>query len=721
VCEDREGNVWVGTGNGGLAQLRAVNFRVLGPPDQWQGRAVLSIATGHDGAMWIGTEGAGLYRFQDGNWDNFEFSAGISNRYVWSVTPDASGRIWAGTWGGGLFVQDGTRFNGAPGLDDFAEPVAALLASTGGKMWLGTRVGLLQFESGRMTWLGRAPELFSPDVRAVREGPDGAIWFGMAGGGLGCFKQGTLKQFRISDGLSSDFVQCLRFDADGALWIGTLGGGLNRLKDGRFATIGTSRGIPDDAICDIEDDGRSNFWFSSHGGIFRVSKDDLNGCADGVFPQVRCLIYGKGDGLPTLECSGGFQPAGCKTSDGRLWFPTSKGLVVVDPNEVNVNRLQPPVIIEELLVDGQPVALDAAGGGRLRIPAGRNRVEFHYTGLSFVVPEKVRFQYWLEGGLDAGWVNAADGGIKRVAEFNYLRPGDYTFHVRACNNDEVWNEAGVSMSFTLLPHFWQTWWFRAFNGVLAMAAVAGVVWFNLQRRMRRKLERLERQRAIERERERIAKDIHDDLGASLTRITMLSQSAQVNLDNPKAAAANLNRIYGTARELTRAMDEIVWAVNPRHDTLDSLASYLGKFAQDFLHAANVRCRLDVPVQLPAWPLTAEVRHNLFLAVKEALHNVVKHAAATEVRVALAVEPRVFVFTVQDNGNGFVEQQAADLLPDPERIVHGYGLANMRKRLAEIGGRCEIESPPGQGTKVRFTVPVEVQATRSGWRGSDGVS
>ena len=170
--------------------------------------------------------------------------------------------------------------------------------------------------------------------------------------------------------------------------------------------------------------------------------------------------------------------------------------------------------------------------------------------------------------------------------------------------------------------------------------------------MRRKLERLERQRAVERERARIAKDIHDDLGASLTRITMLSQSAPGELDRARAGRAKLDRIYGTARELTRSMDEIVWAVNPQHDTLDSLASYLGKFAQDFLGAAGIRCRLDVPLQFPAWPLTAEVRHNLFLAFKEALHNVVKHAAATEVRITLTPAEGSFVWEVEDNGRGF---------------------------------------------------------------------
>jgi signal transduction histidine kinase len=368
------------------------------------------------------------------------------------------------------------------------------------------------------------------------------------------------------------------------------------------------------------------------------------------------------------------------------------------------------VVIEELLVDNHPVPRDPAGKIPLRIPPGQNRFEFHFTGLSFVVPEKVRFKYRLEG-LETEWV---DGDTKRQVNYSYIAPGDYTFRVIACNNDGKWNEEGASLSFTLLPHFWQTWWFLALAGALALAAAGGVVWYSMHRRMLRKLERLERQRAIERERERIAKDIHDDLGASLTRITMLSQSAQGNLDDPARAAANLDRIYGTARELTRAMDEIVWAVNPKHDTLDSLASYLGRFAQDFLGAARVRCRLDVPVQLPAWHLSAEVRHNLFLAFKEALHNVVKHAGASEVRVSLLLQPPGFALAVEDNGCGYAAlPPGAELPADPERLAHGNGLLNMRRRLEEIRGQCDIDSRSGGGTRVRLTIPISGQSTSPG--------
>jgi signal transduction histidine kinase len=421
---------------------------------------------------------------------------------------------------------------------------------------------------------------------------------------------------------------------------------------------------------------------------------------------VNCLSYGKADGMPTLECSGGLQPPGGRTTDGRLWFPTSKGLAVFNPEEAKVNQLPPPVIIENMLADGRTVTPFPVGDAPLHIPPGPRRFEFRYTALSFVVPEKVRFKYRLEG-LEPDWV---DAGTKRSANYSHIPPGSYTFHVIACNSEGVWNDSGATLAFTVQPYFWQEWRFRIPAGLAAVAslagAVAGIVLWIARRRMRLKLERLERLRAVERERARIAQDIHDNLGANLTRISLLSQSANSELENPAQAAVQLERIYGTARELTRAMDEIVWAVNPQYDTLDSLASYLGNFAQEFLGSLDIRCRLDVPLQLPQWPVTAEVRHNLFLAFKEALHNVVKHAAASEVQVALKLEANQLTLTVADNGRDFVVNDPAPKPPtNPDRIMHGHGLPNMKRRLAEIGGACEVHGEPGQGTTVTFRVPL----------------
>ncbi len=705
LCEDREGNLWVGTGGDGLVMLRPSNIETVSPPDHWQSRAVLSVCPGQDGALWIGTEGAGLYRLQDGNWTNFSSAQGIWNNYIWSLAEDSHGRLWAGTWGGGLFVQKGDRFEFPPGMSNVTMPMPALLRGRNDGMWIGTAAGLLHYQAGRTNWFNECDGQPLRDVRTIAEDSHGTVWFGMAGDGLARLQDHQLRIYKAMDGLSSDFIECLHFDKTGALWIGTFGGGLDRYKNRHFAVINRKQGLPNNVIGDIEEDGRGNFWMSSHDGIIEVGEAELNRCAEGGTNEIHCQTYGINDGIPTIECSEGLQPAGCKTPDGRIWFSTSKGLVAVNPFDVETNPLAPPVQIEAMVVDDRPVSFEP-GASPIQIAPGRHRFEFQYTGLSFVDPEKVRFKYRLKG-FETEWVNA---DTKRTANYNYIPPGRYSFRVIACNNDGVWNASGASLPFSVLPFFWQTLWFRVLAWIAVVTASGGLVWFDTRRRMHRKLERLEWQRAVEHERARIAHDIHDDLGAHLTRISMLSESARAELDNPERATAGLNQIYDTARDLTRAMDEIVWAVNPRHDTLEGLASYLEKFAQDLLAAAGIRCRLDMPMELPAWRLTADVRHNLFLAFKEALHNVVKHSAASETYIRLAVGTASFELMVEDNGRGFVSgMPKASPTDGSARLSTGNGLENMQRRLLEISGHCHIESTPAHGTKVTFTVPLKIVA------------
>jgi signal transduction histidine kinase len=488
---------------------------------------------------------------------------------------------------------------------------------------------------------------------------------------------------------------CLKADDDGTLWIGTGSNGLVRYRNGRFAHVGVENGLPSNVVCHIAEDRSGFFWLSTHRGLVRIAREELDRCANGTgSPTISLQAFDRDDGLPTIEFSAGLEAAGCQSPDGRMWFTSGKGVVEVDPARLHANPQPPPVIVENVQVDRQTQGLPKSG--ELRLRPDHERIEFQYTALSLTAPGKVRFKYRLDG-IDKNWV---DAGTKRIATYSRLPAGDYTFRVIACNNDGVWNAVGASLKCAVTPFFWQRWWFIA---VVAIAVLGVVVWtvrHLTRRRMQRRLEALERQHAIERERARIARDIHDDIGATLTRITMLSQclpreSAQ------NGAAAVVEQIFDTARDATRALDEIVWAVNPRHDSLEGLVTYMGKFAQDYLAALNVRCRLELPVQLPDWPLTADVRHNLFLAFKEALNNTVKHAEASEVTIVLRVDDVGYTLEVRDNGRGLSADGTRSASRD--RASSGNGLENLRRRLAAIGGSCEITSVPGRGTNVSFRV------------------
>ncbi|HNQ88937.1 MAG TPA: two-component regulator propeller domain-containing protein [Verrucomicrobiota bacterium] len=750
LWEDREGNVWVGTGGGGLNMLRRKRVQMVTPPDRWQHHPVLCVTTNQTGGLWVGTEGAGVYAYDGRNWRTYDDRHGIARRDAWSIHEDLHGRLWVGSAWNGVLVRDGERFIPAPGWPEQAWIIYALHGDAAGGLWAGAErgVGRLRaspsvtrpgsfapsashpmYEGARRTgedhtrlqpddsllhrdaWqiIDLDPAIIEERVRQIAEDASGAVWFATAGNGLWRLLDDRITHYGPQQGLASEYLTCLWVDPDQALWIGTKGGGLWRLRNGQFAAVTTRQGLPGETVVSITDDQTGHLWLATSRGLVRVNQAQLNQCADGQSGPLDCLQLDLTDGLTSLEFEGPNQPNACRTPDGRLWFATGTGLAMVDPEALHTNRLAPPVVIESLSVDGHALSLPEASNAASRtppptpaphqpsrtipIPPGRHRLEIHYAGLSYAAPHRMRFRHRLEG-IEDQW---NDVGNARTAYYSYLPPGSYTFRVVACNNDGVWNEVGAALSIRQLPHYWQTWWFRAGSSAGGAALVALAVAAVVRRRHRRKLEVLERQRAVERERIRIAQDIHDDLGAHLTRISLLSESALGKLTNEAPAASDLRRIQTTAHDVTCALDEIVWAVNPRHDTLNSLVNYLTNYAEEHLEAAGVRMRLDLPVALPAWPLTVEVRHNLFLATKEALHNVMKHAAATEVRLFLQLTAEGFTLELEDNGRGFAA------------ATDGNGLWSMKKRLEDVGGNCEIHGAPGHGTRVRFSVRVQSAA------------
>jgi signal transduction histidine kinase len=489
------------------------------------------------------------------------------------------------------------------------------------------------------------------------------------------------------------------------LWIGTGGSGLCRYKDGKLITYTTLQGLFSDDIFEIVEDDNGWLWMTCSKGIFRVSKKNLDDFDKHKTLSIRCIAYGKADGMESIQCSGVAKPGAWKGRDGRLWFATAKGLVVADP-QLNLagNDKLPAVIIEEVIADQQPSAIPAASGGSaaLTIPPGRGDLEIHYTTTSLEEPEKNRFKYKLDG-IDSDWVEVT----RRVAYYNNLRPGNYQFHVIACNNDGVWNHAGASVALVLRPHLWQTWWFRGTAALLAALLAAGIARYLTRRNIQQELQRLEKQHAVEQERIRIARDMHDEIGAKLTKISFLGALAKRKISLPDEAGTQIDKMSQTARDVIRALDEIVWAVNPANDSLEDLATYLCRNATEFFDNSPIVCQFNIPAELPAWRLGMDVRHNLLLAAKDALNNVLKHSGATKVHVQISVVSEWFEVEIADNGRGFAQSDAANgsgsVSKKPSRV--GNGLANMRQRLESIGGRCYVESRAGEGTRILFRIYV----------------
>jgi signal transduction histidine kinase len=285
-----------------------------------------------------------------------------------------------------------------------------------------------------------------------------------------------------------------------------------------------------------------------------------------------------------------------------------------------------------------------------------------------------------------------------VAHYTGLLPGHYRFHLIAGNEDDVWNQAGCWADIYVTPHYWQTNTFRITVIIFALAAIIGIVRYVSTQKLQRELQTLKQKEALEHERARIARDLHDQIGANLTQVALLGEMAETDKNLPDEVESHTRQISQTARETTRSLDEIVWAINPSNDTLEGLANYVCKYAQEYLALANLPCRVDVPAQLPAAAIPPEVRHNVFLAFKEAVHNVVKHAQASEAWIRLRLQPECFILEIQDNGRGMAKE-----LPQNRN-----GLRNMKKRMTDIGGDFSVSPGAGGGTLVQLTVPLNTK-------------
>ncbi|MGH7971208.1 MAG: two-component regulator propeller domain-containing protein, partial [Limisphaerales bacterium] len=335
VTEDREGNIWVGTEGGGLCRLKPALFQTYGRGQGLSSDQIQPIDEDEDGALWIGTNGDGLDRVNGDNVERFGLAQGLANGHIWSVLRDRQGVVWVGTWDG-LFRGEHGQFIRVSDDVTIGGSVTALYEDSQGTLWVGQQTlgGLARWQNGRPTAVTIPGTAASRDVRALAEDSEGALWIGTNGDGLYRLKAGQFTRFGKAQGLGSETIWSLLADGEGTIWIGTAHGGLSRWHHGTMTTCTTREGLVNDVICQIFDDHHGHLWLGSHGGVFRVSKEELDRLDGGGTREVRCLSFTKADGLPSLECSGGFQPSGCQSRDGRLWFPTVKGLAVLDPAKV---------------------------------------------------------------------------------------------------------------------------------------------------------------------------------------------------------------------------------------------------------------------------------------------------------------------------------------------------------------------------------------------------
>ena len=693
---DREGTLWVGTDGGGLNRVKRKAFDSLSAVRGW---VVQSVAEDAEGGLWIASNDNGVGRWYQGKLTPGHGS--FRSKSVRSVLVDRSRDIFLGTRLSGLLWQQNGVFVPVQSPVTIDPVVNVIHQSSSGMLSFGTEAGLVQWDRNRWSLVSTTNGLSADAITAVAEDPrSGALWVGTRAGGLNYLRDGKVTVYRKKEHeMPADDVSALEMDEQGILWIGT-GSGLVRLKDSQWTLYTTAEGLTSESVAYLLDDDRGNLWVGSNKGLMQIAKRELNEFAEGRTSFIPARVYRREDGLPSSECTPGSQPAATRTRDGRLWFPTIEGLVSVNPEELRTNTNPPPVIIESVLIEGGPEhswSLTPLPDQTITVPANRqrDRVEIQYASLNLGAPERARFRYRLEGH-ETDWTTQA--GDVRSVRYNKLPPGTYRFHVKACNEDGVWNEVGASVGLTVLPPYWATWWFRTLAAVVILGLVAALVFYISTQRLQRQLATMRQQELLEKERARIARDIHDQLGASLTQLALLGELAEADKDSPADVQTHARQICQSARETTRTLDEIVWTVNPSNDTLEGVVNYVCKYAQEYLAVAGLRYRLEVPSELPDASIAPEVRHNVFLAAKEAVTNIVRHARASSAWMRLHLASDRFTLELEDDGKG-----AAAM--DAKRAATRNGLTNMRKRMEDVGGAFEFIQGPEGGTIVRLTAPL----------------
>jgi signal transduction histidine kinase/ligand-binding sensor domain-containing protein len=703
--QDREGILWIGTSVAGLWRVRRQVVVTLSSGHGLRDHNIYPIYQDHSGAVWIGAWPNTLNRYQDGKFRYFTARDGLVP-YISSLYEDRSGTLWVGAYGGDghdtgkrdvLRVLKNGRFVAPPALASLGA-IRAMLQDRHGVLWLGCEDRLVRYDKGVLRSFTTRDGLATNYATVLVEDHSGNLWIG-GQGGLTRLSSNGFTAYTVRDGLPSPNVRSLYVDRENVLWIGTYDGGLGRFANGTFTRYTTRDGLFSNGAFQTLEDSRGYFWISSNQGIYRVQKQQLNDFARGKTDVITSIAYGKADGVLNIECNGGHWPAGIRTRDGKLWFPTQDGVAIIDPGQVPINRTPPPVIIESFLIEHKSVAFDRP----IRLNPAQNSFEIQYTAFSFANPERIHFKYQLEG-LDQRWV---DAGSRRTAYYSHLPPGNYSFKVIAANSDGIWNMQGTHLLVSVLPPFYKTWWFISILCIASTGALAFGWQYRISqlRRAYTVQETFSRQliASQERERKRIAAELHDSLGQQLLIIKNWAMLALNGLDGRNALKQPLDEISETASHAVDEMREIAYNLRPYQLEKLGLTAALRGLVTRVAGASEIGFRAEIDNVDGLFSQEMEI--SIYRIVQEALNNTVKHSQATQGRVLVTSNAETLNLIIEDNGCGFTppEGRAA------QQSHKGFGLLGIAERVRMLGGRVVIESAPGHGSRIQIFLKTQANA------------
>lgn len=658
---DREGNIWFGTLGGGISLFLGNHFRSYTVEEGLPNNVVTSIAQDQAGNHWVATYGGGLSRLNSTGFTTFTANDGLVDSKIYTLKSAENGRLYIGTrWG--LSIYENGRFSNFNETDLPYHQIRALhRASQTGNWWLGTLgEGILKYDGTGFQQKTEEDSLANNTVMAIEETSDGSLWFATYGG-VSRLQEGIFTNYSIRDGLPNNGVLDILKDKEGNLWFATFGG-IAKFKDGRFETITSADGLPDEVCYFIEQDDRGIFWIGTNKGLVRFDYQTFNQASESE--EVRSFkLITQAQGLAANEMYPG---ASFKDQEGNLWFGSVGGLIRFDPSKEVLDEVAPIVHIENISVAGDNIPLSSDFG----ISSGDHNLVFSYIGINFTAPEQVQYKYRLKNSGE-GWQTTP----QRQVRYSALIPGEYTFEVMAQNNADHWSTESAQISFTVLAPFWLQWWFIA----LFFLAVLGIVYFIYHYYRVRKMVDIERMRV------QIASDLHDDVGSALTEIALQSDFLQT-MEVADSLQESLQQIGSQSRKIVSSLDDIVWSIDARNDTVGDLTDRMQDHVNSVLSERQIQYHFEGNMQEK---LEVSLKENLYLIFKEAINNIAKHSNADKVDITLSTNGSGFLLSVKDDGNSARNERKT-----------GQGLRNMNMRAKRIDADITFNNDEGFEVCVR---------------------
>lgn len=701
IYEDESGGVWFGTGGGGINRYDLLNQNfyhiqhIPGNPSSISPNPVLAICEDHLGNLWIGSDGGGInVKEKNSNeFKNYLQNPKFGSNAITVIYEDSKGNMWIGADPGadspaGALIKYDRNTNTFSPFNKVSIKlggISAIHEDKYGELWLATpsdgihhinpatgKEIVYRFESTNPNSIG------SNAVFSICEDSDGKLWFGSISSGLNLFnrEQNSFTRFvndpKDKSSLGSNAVWCIAEDANKIIWIGTWGGGLNKyVKEKKnFIRYTVNDGLSGNVVYGIIPDDQGNLWISSNRGLTKYNP------ATSVFRN-----YDKSNGLLINDFSAG---AIFKAKNGRLYFGGNAGAISFDPTKIKENYFTPNVVITDFRVFDKTFPSDKSilFTDEINLNYDQNFFTIEFASLDYTAPEKNIFEYKLEG-VDKNW-NQSKGS--RFASYTDISDGHYKFKVRGSNSSGKFNPEESTLRIIIFPPFWKTWWFR----LLAFIALALILYSLHKYRLKRLLE-------VERTRNRIARDLHDEVSASITGIVYFADAIKTEIKEKETPALKklIGLISESATHIQESMSDIIWAINPDNDDWNVILPKLRRYASDLCESKGIKYSIEIPENFSGKSLKMEQRHDLWLVFKEIITNAAKHSSCTEIGIKLYNDQDYLHLQISDNGIGF----------DSEIPSANNGLKNIRSRCRTLGGTAELITSKGNGTQWKIKIPL----------------